>query len=151
MQRTNEQQVATFTHISALSQFLIPFGNFILPVVIWTSNRERSEYIDRQGKECLNFQLSAFIYMLVCALIAIPSIVVAVLTGEEMERHQHHISLHHIDLTITDFTWPLVIGLVAALLAGLIKVAEVLLTVYAAVKTSGGEDFRYPATIRFLK
>jgi len=151
MQRTNEQQIATFTHISALSQFLIPFGNFILPVVIWSSNRERSEFIDRQGKECINFQLSSFIYMLVCALIAVPTFVVAILSDEEIHRHEHHFNLHHMEWTATDFSTPLVIALVAVILAALIKAAEVLLTIYAAVKTSGGDDFRYPATIRFLK
>ncbi|UMY65669.1 MULTISPECIES: DUF4870 domain-containing protein [unclassified Flavobacterium] len=151
MQRTNEQQIATFTHISALSQFLIPFGNFILPIVIWTSNRERSAYIDQQGKECINFQLSSFLYLLICALVAVPTFLFALMSGGELHRHGHHFNMHHMEWSFTEVSIPLVVAIVAVILAGLIKAAEVLLTIYAAVKTSGGDDFRYPATIRFLK
>lgn len=151
MQRTNDHQIATFTHLSALLQYLIPFGNFIFPIVIWTSNRERSEYADRQGKECINFQLSTFIYILICAVIAIPIFIVTAMSDEQANRHVNHLHFSHFEFSASEFGTPLIIAFVLVILAGLVKVAEFLLTIHAALKTANGEEFRYPATIRFLK
>jgi uncharacterized Tic20 family protein len=35
---------------------------FVAPLVVWLVFRERSEYLNRQGKEALNFQISVAIY-----------------------------------------------------------------------------------------
>ncbi|MCB0655080.1 MAG: DUF4870 domain-containing protein [Saprospiraceae bacterium] len=45
-------------HLSALAMHVIPFGNILGPLVIWSSKRDRSAFLDRQGKEVLNFHIS---------------------------------------------------------------------------------------------
>ena len=150
MSTQNENNTATALHLSALSQYIIPFGSFIFPIIIWSSGKERSVYVDNQGKQCINFQLSIFTYTLIMALIAIPIFIITVTSG--FEYHQFcdgHFVSH-------DFNEANVPGIVAALIVtvmlfGILKTAEFFLIIYAAVKTSNGADFRYPLTIPFLR
>lgn len=151
MSSNHHRNIATFTHLSALSQYLIPMGNFIVPIVLWQTNRERSELVDRQGKECVNFQISTFLYVLICLVVAVPAFVTAALTHDRLAEHQFHVHFSDLELSAETFTTPLIVGLVAIGILAMIKVAEFLLTIYAAVKTANGEEFRYPATIRFIK
>jgi len=51
-------------HVSALSGFVVPFGNLIGPLVIWQMKRAEFPSVDEHGKESLNFQLSVLIYLL---------------------------------------------------------------------------------------
>ena len=52
-------------HLSALSAFFIPMGSVLGPLVVWLIKKEEYCFVDEQGKEALNFQLSIFIYSLV--------------------------------------------------------------------------------------
>ena len=45
----------------------------------------------------------------------------------------------------------LTVGIICLLIFGLLKVAEFFLIIYAAIKTSNGEHYRYPITIPFIK
>lgn len=55
---------AMLCHLSALAGFLLPFGSLIGPIVVWQLKKNESPFIDDQGKEAVNFQLSVFLYML---------------------------------------------------------------------------------------
>lgn len=51
-------------HLSAVSGFtVLPFGNLILPGILWIWKRESDPFIDDQGKESLNFQVSVMLYL----------------------------------------------------------------------------------------
>ena len=68
-------------HLSALSGFVIPFGNIIGPLLIWLVKRDEMSFVADQGKEALNFNISMTIYLLVSGvlifvLIGIPLIIV---------------------------------------------------------------------------
>lgn len=39
------------------------------PLVVWLMKKDQSRYLDQQGRELLNFQISYFIYGLVSALL----------------------------------------------------------------------------------
>jgi uncharacterized Tic20 family protein len=41
---------------------------FIAPLVVWLVFKDRSAFLDRQGKEALNFQISYMVYFFVAAL-----------------------------------------------------------------------------------
>ncbi|MFM1921438.1 MAG: hypothetical protein RLZZ303_3072 [Candidatus Hydrogenedentota bacterium] len=58
-------------HLSAFGAFVLPFfGNIIIPAVIWLLKRESHPFIDDQGKEVLNFQITltmlVFVAFLLC-------------------------------------------------------------------------------------
>lgn len=66
-----ERQWAMFAHLSALIGFLIPFGNLIGPLVIWMIKKETMPFVDQQGKEALNFQITVTIAMVVSMIMII--------------------------------------------------------------------------------
>ncbi|WP_345779147.1 DUF4870 domain-containing protein [Chiayiivirga sp.] len=56
-----ERQWALFTHLSALVGFFIPFGNLLAPLIFWQVKKNEMPFIDDQGKEALNFQITVAI------------------------------------------------------------------------------------------
>ncbi|MFZ0391439.1 MAG: DUF4870 domain-containing protein [Calditrichia bacterium] len=65
---------AMFCHLSALLGFVIPFGNIIGPAVIWMVKKEQHPFIDTQGKEALNFQISMTIYIIASVILILLAI-----------------------------------------------------------------------------
>ena len=67
----DERQWAMFAHLSALIGFIIPFGNLLGPLVIWLMKKETMPFVDQQGKEALNFQITVTIAMMISAILII--------------------------------------------------------------------------------
>ena len=63
---SEERQWAMFTHLSALIGIIIPFGNVIAPLVMWQVKKNEMPFVDDQGKEAVNFQITILIAALVC-------------------------------------------------------------------------------------
>jgi uncharacterized Tic20 family protein len=58
-------------HLSALAGLVIPFGNVLGPLVVWLTKKNEFSFVDDQGKESLNFQISLSIYMAVAAVLSL--------------------------------------------------------------------------------
>lgn len=58
---SEERTWAMASHLSALAGFVVPFGNVVGPLVVWLMKRESSGFVDEQGKESLNFEISVAI------------------------------------------------------------------------------------------
>jgi uncharacterized Tic20 family protein len=86
---------------------------FIAPLVVWLVFRDRSGFLNRHGKEALNFQISLLIYF-----------------------------------TVSFVLWIIIIGILMTIA---LAIAAVIFMVLATVKAANFEDYRYPATIRFIK
>lgn len=69
MDADEEKTYAMFCHLGALSGFMVPFGNIIVPLILWLTKREASQFIDMHGRESLNFQISLLIYFLISAVL----------------------------------------------------------------------------------
>jgi len=67
----SEKQFALFVHLSALLGFFIPFGNIIAPLVMWQIKKNESAFIDDQGKEAVNFNLTLLIIGLALVLLTL--------------------------------------------------------------------------------
>jgi len=65
------RQWAMLCHLSALLGIWIPFGNLIGPLILWQMKRETDPFIDAQGKEALNFQITVAIASLICFLLMV--------------------------------------------------------------------------------
>jgi uncharacterized Tic20 family protein len=151
METSSEKNTATFTHLSTLTQYFIPFGNYIFPILIWSSYKDKSEFANHHGKQALNFQLSLLLYTLILALIAIPIFVTVFLQNLPMEA-----IFNDEDFVVRNFNLDgniglLSIGATAVLLFGLLKIVEFFLVIYASIKASNGEYYKYPMTISFIK
>ena len=151
METTNNKNLATFIHLSTLSQYCIPFGNYIFPILIWSTNKDKSEFIDFNGKQVLNFQLSVFLYTLVLALIAIPIFIATVCSSLPLNAllNEHHFMENH--LNIENISGIVIVAIIAVFMFIGLKVAEFFLIIYASLKTANGERYKYPLTIPFLK
>lgn len=123
VQLTQEEQTfGMLVHLSALALFILPsFGNVIGPLIVWLLKKDRSDWIDRQGKEALNFQITIVIYTAAAYFIIFL-------------------------LTITIIGIPL-----AILIALGLAVFWLVMVIMASVKANNGEDFRYPLNIRFIR
>jgi len=62
----DEKQWAMFAHLSALAGYIIPFGSIIAPLVIWQIKKNEMPFVDDQGKEALNFQITVAIAAVIC-------------------------------------------------------------------------------------
>ena len=51
-------------HLAGLAGYIFPFGNIILPLIFWQVKKTEYPFVDEQGKEALNFQISMTIYAL---------------------------------------------------------------------------------------
>ena len=151
METKSNNSTAALINLSTLTQYFIPFGNFIFPIIIWSANKDKSEYIDQQGKETINFQLSLFVYTLALALIAIPIIIVGVFQNVSFNAIVNNEDLILDNFDFTQITGTIAIAIIAVILFVFMKIAEFLLIIYASLKTSNGDDFKYPLNIRFIK
>lgn len=61
-----DRQLIVLTHLSQLVTLVIGFGSLILPLIIWSTNKERVYQMDEHGKNILNFQISLLIYSIIC-------------------------------------------------------------------------------------
>jgi uncharacterized Tic20 family protein len=151
MENTSEKNTAAFTHLSTLSQYIIPFGNYIFPIIIWSGYKDKSEFANYHGKQALNFQLSLLLYTLILTLIAIPIFITVVLQNIPLEAF-----FHNEHFVIRNFNFEgniglLSIGATAVFLFGVLKFVEFFLIIYATIKASNGEFYKYPLTIPFIK
>ena len=66
-----EKQWALFAHLSALIGYIIPFGSIIGPLIIWQIKKNEMPFVDDQGKEALNFQITMAIMAIVCIVLMV--------------------------------------------------------------------------------
>jgi uncharacterized Tic20 family protein len=57
----DDRTMALFCHLGGI------LGHIILPLVIWLMKKDESRFIDDQGKEALNFQITMTIALLISA------------------------------------------------------------------------------------
>ncbi|AWM14356.1 DUF4870 domain-containing protein [Flavobacterium sp. NRK F10] len=151
MATSNEKNTSTLLQLSLLSQYCIPFGNFIFPLLIWSSKRQESQFVDKHGKQALNFQLSILLYSLIFVLIAIPTAVFWLYNLlKTVDFNEHHIEINNL-ISSQNISGLIILGLVAILLTAIIKIFEFILIIYAAYKAANGQEVSYPLTIKFIK
>lgn len=151
----HERNLAALIHASTFSKFFIPFGNFIIPLVLWTANKKEYEFIDFNGKQALNFQISLLLYAIVLGIVSIPLFVGFFpdifnfdLFGFSQLNQYNGINFH---FDRHDFgSWLLPFG-IAGLLQGALVVVNIVYTILATIRTNEGQTFQYPITIKFIK
>jgi hypothetical protein len=57
-------------HLSALAMFTcIPFANIIAPLIVWLVKGKESSFVQDQGKEAVNFQITMSIISLILVVL----------------------------------------------------------------------------------
>lgn len=149
----HQKNLSAIIHISTFSKYIIPFGNFILPLILWTSNKKESDFVDYNGKQALNFQISILLYSIILGIIAIPFFVFTAWDAINFIDIIEH-NRHHVDIDIDDI-FDLGHGLIYAGIGGLIGLGllalDVFCTIIATIRANEGIYYKYPLTIRFIK
>ena len=118
----------------------LPFLNILAPLIIWLWKKSKFPWVDLQGRESLNFQLSLIIYSLVVIFISLLLVVITCVINLIINR-----STNHVDS---------VFSILSSILFGLIFLVATLQSIlvpFAAWKAYKGQHYRYPFTIRFLQ
>ncbi|NBA94419.1 DUF4870 domain-containing protein [Pseudomonas sp. R5(2019)] len=63
------RQWAMFCHLAAFFGLLFPFGSLLGPLIVWQLKKDLDPYVDAQGKEALNFQITVAIVSMIYFLL----------------------------------------------------------------------------------
>ncbi|MFS4467961.1 DUF4870 domain-containing protein [Maribacter sp. 2210JD10-5] len=152
----HQRNLSALIHASTFSKFFIPFGNFILPLVLWTANKKEYEFVDYNGKQVLNFQISLLLYSFILGIVSIPFFInfFDVFDFEHFRLfnlNRHNTFDFHFDSDDFRFGhWILPIGF-AGLAQGALFVVNIVYTILGTIRTNEGQIFKYPITIKFIK
>ena len=61
-----DNQLLVITHLSQLLDLVTGIGGFIVPLIIWATQKDKVAAMDMHGKMIINFQISIFIYSIIC-------------------------------------------------------------------------------------
>ncbi|QFZ55181.1 DUF4870 domain-containing protein [Oceanihabitans sp. IOP_32] len=144
----HQRNIATFIHLSTFSRFIIPFGNFIGPIVLWVVNKDKSEFIDAHGKQAINFQMSILLYAIILGTLTIPFFIFKIFSGLDFIDFN---GFYDFSINIGKPSPLLYIGGALGALAVIGFILELVFIVIASLKARDGELYQYPLTINFLK
>tara|TARA_R110002012_G_scaffold54189_9_gene139008 strand:+ start:3154 stop:3636 length:483 start_codon:yes stop_codon:yes gene_type:complete len=153
----HERNLSAIIHASMFSKYFIPFGNFILPLILWTVNKKEHAFVDYNGKQALNFQISMLLYSIVAGLVTIPFFIgfwpdlfdwnfFGFHGLSDFNNLNFHIDSD--DFRLGRLIWP--VGISGFLQVALAAV-NIVFTILATIRTNEGEYFKYPFTIKFIK
>ncbi len=114
------RQWAMLAHLLTLLGYLVLFGHFLPPLVIWLTKRDEDEFLADQAKESLNFQLTFLLASIVAAVLIV---------------------LLYLSCVGIPLAWLLGLAL---------PIAHLVLVLIAGVRASDGVRYRYPLSIRFF-
>lgn len=143
-----EKTLTTILHLSVFTKYLIPLGNFIFPLILWLTKKEKA-FIDDHGRRAINFQISLFLYTIFIFAVGISLILFqAIRLGAgtpfalgsntfQFEEMQQAIS---IVITVS----------IIALLLLVLFILEIFAVISAAIKANNGESYIFPLSINFI-
>lgn len=143
----NQKNTSVFIHLSTFLQYFFPFANFIAPLLLWTLNKEK-EFVDYNGKQALNFQLSILIYKIIAGLICIPFIIYYAVDFfpfvTDFENTFRTIEFQYLSALI------IFLGVLGIVLISMF-IFELIVVINASIYASKGLYYKYPLSIQFFK
>ena len=143
MKKNNQNTNAFLIHISAFAGFVFPFGQIITPLIAWQTLKDRSPFLDEQGKEAINFNLSYTLYAFILSIVLIPLFFRSFFTNfNSFNNFQLNL-----DLSTNNLFSIMSLGSISVIL----YLVGISLIIIAALKAKEGESYKYPFTIKFIK
>lgn len=146
--QNHDRTLATLIHLSVFSQFIVPFGNFIFPIILW-SVKKKDAFIDQHGRSALNFQISLFLYA--CFVVTIGFIGFLVLGINAGNPGAFHISDESFQFNEFSEALPFIVwgGILGFIFLALF-ILDLFGVITASMKAGNGEYYKYPLSINFL-
>ncbi len=110
----NARQWGMFCHLAGFAPYVVafPLASILGPLVIWSMKKGEHEFIDEQGREAVNFHLSALLIEIVLVilcmfLIGIPLLIafeifkliimiVAIMRASSGEHHRYPLTVRFV-------------------------------------------------------
>ena len=70
-----------FAHLSSFSGHFIPFGHIFGPLIVWCIKKDELPFVNDQGKEALNFQITMTLALIVAAISLLIVVGIVLLPG----------------------------------------------------------------------
>lgn len=99
----DERTWGTIVHLSVLTGVIFPVLTIIAPLFIWLIKRKDMPFVDDQGKEAINFQLTILIGFVICIplafifigiilapILAILDLIFVILAGISANKGEHY-------------------------------------------------------------
>lgn len=144
-----DRTVASLIHISTFSKYLLPFGNFILPLILWSA-KKNDPFVNEHGKQALNFQISIFLYFVLLVCTGISGVIIL---GIDVFQNTPFLSTEDPRYWLqsaNSIPMIILIGVIGLIMLGLF-ILEIVAVIKATIKASEGELYDYPITINFIK
>ncbi|MGH1396912.1 MAG: DUF4870 domain-containing protein [Trichormus sp.] len=155
MREQHNQQMrvwAMLCHLSALLAWILLFLlillgiplflplNIAAPLIIWRLTKIKYPWVDFQGRESLNFQITLTFYLVVVIIISL--LLVLASCGISVATNG---AINQVTTVLDSllFIWMSFIILLFSL--------QLFLVTFAATKAYNGEHYRYPFTMRLLR
>jgi len=123
----DERQWAMICHLSAMLMYCTAIGGFIAPLVIWLLKRDEMPFVADQGRETLNFQITAMLALMAGGMLMVMGGVLGILII------------------------PLVLVPIGGVLIGGTLLFHFIVTIVATVRVSEGVLYRYPICWRVIR
>lgn len=97
-----------YLHLSVMTFLLIPFGNIILPVILWLNKRDRIVQVQKQGANILNYQI---IWSIIVNIVLITHFMFKIRHEVPSERYPNILMYVFLILFALNFIYPVVIAI----------------------------------------
>jgi len=146
----NQKNIGAFIHLSTLSKYIFPFANFFVPLILWTTNKEKP-FVDEHGRQAINFQLSILLYIICIGILCIPFLVIFATDFISLiDVIDHSIREIRVQEIKNLSGYILLIAIVVLLLTG-IFIFELYAVISATLAAANGKLYKYPLSISFIK
>ncbi|WP_124979968.1 DUF4870 domain-containing protein [Nonlabens xiamenensis] len=150
-QNNNHKNIATGIHLLTFGKWLFPLGNFVLPILLWMVNSNKSPFIDRHGKQAVNFQLSITLYTVVLAFVGGGIIIGSIISGGPgLWEAMNHGSDWPFSESMGTFSTIVASGIICGTAILGLSILDLVCTIKAAIRAHDGNDYDYPITINFI-
>jgi len=113
---------AMWMHLATFAGLVVPFGHIVAPLILWMQRREENAFLDRHGREALNFQL---LETIVFTAILVPATCMGLFLPP---------------------LWCIIVPLLVVM-----GVLSIVATVQAAMAAQKGQWRRYPVQVDFIR
>lgn len=142
MAHNNENTNAFLTHISSFAGYLFPLGSIITPLILWQTLKNKSIFLDKHGKEAVNFNISFGLYIFILSASFFSFFFgnfIDFFNGINIDFGPHN-------------SYNGLFGFIGiASLVSVVSLIKIALIIIAAMKANKGEIYQYPFTIKFIK
>lgn len=77
----DEKTFLILMHISQFGGIIIPYAGFVLPLVMWITNKDKNSIIDEHGKNIVNWLISLTIYAIIGGILTLLLVGIVVLVA----------------------------------------------------------------------